>query len=123
MKKLILLFSANQRERTVNKASVEAAIHCYPYLVTSYGIPAAQIGNTLGNEVSDAVLYQIKRITELNKRGATLNEIAKALRRRKYPNELLLKSADALVKLGFIKLETSRAGSVGRPSVRYKYVD
>lgn len=123
MKKLILLFTANRKLREVPLQSVEDAIACYDYLIASYGIPAEQIGNTLQNEVSEAVMAQARKQYMIDKRGVTLNQIAKALKRRRYPNDLLLKTADALVKLGFLQLETSKPGSVGRPTVRYKYVD
>lgn len=123
MKKMILLFSANQHHRLVSEESVMSAIHCYQYVLESYAIPEGQIGNTLTNEVTEAVLHQVRRITEANHRGATLNEIAKALKHRKYPMDLLLKTTDALVKLDFVKIVASKSGQVGRPTTRYKYVD
>jgi hypothetical protein len=123
MKKMILLFSANRMEKVVTEQSVKDAIHCYQYLIDSYSIPAGQIGNTLGNEISEAIMYQVKKTYERSKRGMSLNEIAKALKHRKYPHDLLLKTADTLVKLDYIKVEQSKKGQVGRPTTRYKYVD
>jgi predicted ArsR family transcriptional regulator len=68
-------------------------------------------------------MYQVKKTYERSKRGMSLNEIAKALKHRKYPHDLLLKTADTLVKLDYIKVEQSKKGQVGRPTTRYKYVD
>jgi energy-coupling factor transporter ATP-binding protein EcfA2 len=116
MKKLILLFSANRLEKTVSLRSVEDAIACYDYMISAYAIPEAQIGNTIQNEVSEAMLAIINK----NPNGVTLNQIARSLKRRKYPNELLLKTADNLVKLGFLKTVAPKAGAVGRPTTRYK---
>ena len=123
MKKLILLLSANKHERVVTRQTVEEAIHCYPYLTACYGVPAAQIGNTLQNEISEAILYQVRKQYEIDKRGASLSQIARALKRRKYPHDILLKTIDSLTKLGYLEAETSRAGVRGRPTVRYLYVE
>jgi hypothetical protein len=117
IKKLILLFSANKMEKVVSADTVDEAIACYDYLIAAYKIPAAQIGNTIQNEVSDAVLSVIEKHGE---KGISLNQIARSLKRRKYSNELLLKTIDALVKLDFVKVEQSKAGQVGRPTVRYR---
>ena len=117
LKKLILLFSANRMEKVASLQSVEDAIACYDYLISAFGIPAAQIGNTLQNEVADAVLAFIRKN---GSKGVTLNQIARSMWRRKYPNDLLLKTCDNLVKLGFIKTESNKTGSVGRPTTRYK---
>lgn len=122
MKKLILLFTANRKLKTVPLESVQDAIACYPYLIESYGIPAEQLGNTLTNEVTESILSVARKQYEKDKKGVTLNQIARALWRRKYPNDLILKSCDALVKLGYLNVETPKPGSVGRPTVRYKYV-
>lgn len=123
IKKLILLFSANRMERSASLQSVEDAIACYDYLIAAYKIPAGQIGNTLQNEVSEAILAVVAKQYDIDKRGVTLNMIAKSLKRRKYPHDLLLKTCDGLVKLGFLALETTKAGSVGRPTTRYKRAD
>jgi hypothetical protein len=122
LKKLILLFTANRHLKVVPLVSVQDAISCYGYIIAAYGIPAGQIGNTLSNEINDAVLNQAEKQLKVDGRGVTLNQIARALKRRKYPPEMILKAADSLVKLGFLQLETSKVGQVGRPTTRYRYV-
>jgi hypothetical protein len=123
LKKLILLFAANQHQPVVRVEHVDYAIHCYQYLVDAYSIPGGQIGNTIQTEISEAILNQCRRAYERRARPLTLNDIAKALKGRKYPLDMLLKTADTLVKLGYLQLETPKPGTVGRPSTRYKYVD
>jgi hypothetical protein len=120
LKKLILLFTANRKERKASLRSVEDAIACYDYLIAAYKIPAGQIGNTLGNEISEAIMGIVSKQYNLDKKGVTLNQIAKSLKRRKYPHDMLLKTADGLVKLGFLTVEATKTGSVGRPTTRYK---
>jgi hypothetical protein len=123
LKKMMLLFAANRRERTLSEQSVIDAIYCYPYLKAAYGIPEAQIGNTMNNEMSEAVIAQIKKIQEKNKRGASLRDLMRNLARRKYDKKRLLEVIDTLIKLDMIEVETAVVGSqVGRPTKRYKYV-
>jgi hypothetical protein len=122
MKKMILLFSGNMHQKLVHEQAVRDAIYCYDYLKESYAVPAGQIGNTLTSEVSEAVLFQARKAAQRG-HALSLNDIAKLLKRRKYPNELLLKTVDSLVKLGFLTVQQPKAGSVGRPTTRYKYVD
>lgn len=122
LKKLMLLFAANRKEKTLSEQSVIDALYCYPYLKASYGIPEAQIGNTLSNEMSEAVINQVKKATEKTGKGATLRQLTDSLKRRKYDKKRLLEVIDTLVKLDMIEIETSKAGTVGRPTKRYKYV-
>lgn len=122
MKKLILLFTANRKLKVVPVEAVDDAIACYPYLIESYGVPAEQLGSTLTSEVTDAIMSVARKQFEKDGKGVTLRQIAKTLWRRKYPNDLILKSCDALVKLGYLQVEPPKAGQIGRPTVRYKYV-
>jgi len=123
MKKMILLFCGNQHLKVVTKEAVEKAIFCYDYLVASYAIPESQLGNTMGHEIAEAVLHKARQTLERSGNGVTLSYLAKSLKHRKYPYDLLLKTVDSLVKLGLLKLEQSKPGRVGRPTTRYKYVD
>lgn len=122
LKKLMLLFAINRFEKTLSEQSVLDAIWCYPYLKASYGIPEAQIGNTVNNEISEAVIYQCKSITAKTGKGPTLRDIQRNLARRKYDKKRLLEVIDTLVKLDMVEIQTSTAGQVGRPTKRYKYV-
>lgn len=120
LKKLILLFAANRKEKTVTEQSVLDAIHCYGYLKASYGIPEGQIGNTLTNEISEAIQYQIDRINKRNgSKGATISEMNQGMRRRKYPPKLINDMVEALIKLDVIEVVTV-SNSIGRPTKRYR---
>lgn len=120
LKKMMLLFAANRKERTLSEQSVLDAIYCYPYLKAAYGIPEGQIGNTLTNEISDAIMYRIKKVMEDGrKEGVTLREINVGLRRRKYPPKMLNDVLEALVKLELVEVNTTQTGKVGRPTKRY----
>jgi hypothetical protein len=122
LKKFILLFAANRFERVVSEQSVADALFCYQYLKAAYGIPEAQIGNTLNNEMSEAVLEKCKQITEKTGKGATLREIDRGLAKRKYDKKKLADMIDTLVKLDLIEVVTTKTGQVGRPTKRFKYV-
>lgn len=125
IKKLILLFTANRQLKEVPLQSVEDAIFCYDYIIGSYALVAEQIGNTLSNEISDKVLACARKQYSLNKRGVTLSQVARSLKYHKYPNDILLKVFDSLVKLGFLEIQRPEPGlnrSRGRPTVRYCYV-
>lgn len=123
LKKLILLFTANEMKKVVPLNAVESAIACYDYLVESYQLVSGEVGNTMQSEISDAILSYARREYERNKKGITLSALARSMRRRKYPNDMLIKACDSLVKIGFLTVEKANQNSVGRPTVRYKYVD
>ena len=122
MKKIILLLSANEHLPLVTESVVERAILCYQYFWDAYQIPAGQLGNTLTNEVSEAVLHQC-RLADARGQALSVGDIAKRLKRRNYPNKMLLDTVDQLSKLGLLRIEQTRVGSVGRPTTRYRYVD
>lgn len=122
LKKLILLFTANEMLKEVPEHCVAAAISCYDYIVESYALVSGEVGNTLQSEISEAILAFAKKEFEKNKRGITLSALARSLHRRKYPHDLLIKTCDSLVKIGFLTVEKANTNSVGRPTVRYKYV-
>lgn len=123
IKKLILLFTANLMLKEVPASCVEQALECYDYLLASYAIPADEIGNTLASEIQTAVINLTMKQFKRNGKGLSMRDISKSLWRRKYPTDLLVKTIEALVKIGYLKLETAKAGDLGRPTLRYKYVD
>lgn len=122
MKKIILLFAGNKMEREVSGETVQSAIDCYDYILACYAIPESQIGNSLMQEVSDAIMAVAQRQYMKDGKGVTLSAIARSLARRKYPHDLVLKTCDGLAKLGFLDIQTAVPGAAGRPTVRYKYV-
>lgn len=121
IKKLIMLFAVNKKEKTVSEASVREAMACYEYIKQCYAIPAGQLGNTLNQEIADAITAIVRRHDENGGSGVTISMIARSLHRRKYPHDMILKTIDGLVKLGFLKVEIHKPIQ-GRPSTRYRYV-
>ena len=123
LKKLILLFTANRMMKVVPIEAVQEAIKCYGYIMQSYDLIGGELGTTLTSEISDAVLAFAKKEFLRSGRGVSLSALARSLKRRNYPNEMLIKTCDSLVKIGFLQVEQANKNGVGRPTVRYKYVD
>lgn len=122
MKKIVLLLSANKREKIVSGKTVEEAISMYQYLLDCYAMPERELGRTLGTEIDDAIIYHADKQFKKDGKGITINQLVKALKRRNYPKDMLVKHIDTLVKLDILRVETSQTGTVGRPTTRYKYV-
>lgn len=122
LKKIMLLLAINRKEKTLSEQTAVDAIYCYRYLKAGYGIPEAQIGNTVNNEISEAVISTIRKQTLKTGKGVTLRQISDSLKRRKYDKKRLLEVIDTLVKLDMIEIQTTKAGTVGRPTKRYTYV-
>lgn len=118
--KLALLFSVNKKEKMVTTETVSTVKSMFKYLIACYGITADQMGNTLEHEITEAIVYQMRRIGKGD--GCTINAIALALKRRKYSKDLILRNVKALIELGFVEERTSAAGTRGRPTKRYVYV-
>lgn len=118
MKKLILLFSANRLEKVVSKQSVLDALYCFPYLKAAYGIPEAQIGNTINNEISEVIITQVDKYKD----GITASKLWDNIKHRKYDKKRVLDVLTTLTKMGLIEEVKVNAGRVGRPTVRYRNV-
>lgn len=122
LKKLFLLFCANEHQDSVNLDIVNRVIKMYPYIVQAYGITAAQIGNTVKSEITDEVLRHAERFTLKNKSGVTARDLNKCMARKKYDQEVVNKIIRALVEAGRLEEITTAKGKIGRPTVRYAYV-
>ena len=118
MKKLILLFAANRREKTVSEQSVIDAIHCYPYLKASYGISGLQVGPR-ANEIYDAVKEKVHQNYLAKKKGMSFSEIRRTFWRRNWDDDELDKVIKRLIAYREIEPEPTRKGTVGKPTVRY----
>lgn len=120
MKKLTLLFSANQHMKIVPVDAVEAAIKMYPYIVDCYSIPASQIGNSLQHEIREEILRHARTYLEKKNIGITMRELNLRLKRKKYPIDLVAKTLKYMCDLGELNAEVYK--STGRPTTRYRYV-
>lgn len=122
MKKIVLLFTANRMMKTVPIESVNEAILCWPYIMSAYGLISEEIGNTLQDEIKRAVkLYAIRQFKKDGK-GISLRELSRAMHRKKYQTDQLKKACDELAWVGELKEEVTQTGTLGRPTVRYRYV-
>lgn len=121
LKKLFLLFAANELKDSVDLDIVNRVIKMYPYLVQAYGIPSSQIGSTVKSEITEDVLRHCERLTLKNKSGVTARDLNKCMARKKYDQEMVNKIIRALVEAGRLE-EVQSKGKVGRPTVRYAYV-
>lgn len=120
MKKLILLLSANKKERTVSGDTVTEAIHLYDYMCAGYDVPATQMSVTLVSELQNIIIQIAERHNRTVNKGVTLRQISKALWRKNYSQEMIVRTVESLVKVGMLEMTTSQGK--GRPTVRYRYV-
>lgn len=118
LKKLILLFAANEKLKEVTEDIVERVLRMYPYITACYSLPEAQIGNTLQTEIREAIAYQAQKPGY--SRGVSLSELSRSFRRRKYPMDLVKKTVELMVAFG--ELEMTVTKGVGRPTERFQYV-
>jgi hypothetical protein len=122
MKKLFLLFAANECAPIVSLNIVERVVKMYPYLLQTYGITSAKITSTTKKEMEEDVLRVAERLTKKNSAGMTMRELGRALARKNYDTEQLTKMIDILVKSDKLSENLSKAGTVGRPTRRFSYV-
>jgi hypothetical protein len=118
MKKLILLFSANLKEKEIPLSAVESAINLYDFLLAGYSITGKQLGQTLYSEVEASVLACVSKRAD----GLSMSQIMKSLWRRNYPTELLLKVVNNLVVVGLLEMVSSNPSKPGRKTKKYRYV-
>jgi hypothetical protein len=118
LKKLMLLFSANRMESVLSEQSVADALHCFPYFKAAYGIPEAQIGNTVNNEISDTIMYQVNKYNP--KGGITAAKMWDNIKHKKYDKKKFLEVLTTLTKLELISEIATKQGAVGKPTVRYR---
>jgi hypothetical protein len=121
LKKLILILCANGKHEIVPLDIVDRVLKMYPYLIAAFAIPAAQIGNTLMNEVHEEIAKVCKRLTEKNALGPSQRDIMLRLKRKKYPLDLVVRVLEYMCKLGELEAKAVSKGA-GRPTVRYHYV-
>lgn len=120
-KKLILLLCINEHRPTVNADTVDKVIGMFSYLTAAYGVPAAHIGSTINTEIRDELLKHINKHSPAG--GITLRRLMQNLKRKNFPLEVVSKTLKTLAELGFIEVQTTPAGTVGRPTVKYKAAD
>lgn len=122
LKKLALLLTANSKLDAVPLWVIEKLVPLYNYLLGCYGISSAAINNTLHQEIRGKILELAQLYTKKDGRGVSMAEVRRALHRRNYPMEQMLKVLKFMTELGELE-RIEQAGKVGRPTVRYRSVD
>lgn len=118
LKKLMLLFAANRGEKVLSEQSVLDALHCFPYFKAAYGIPEAQIGNTINNEISEVIMKQVEKY---EKRGGVSAAIMWSnVKHKKYDKKRFNEVLKTLIQMELISEEKTKRGTVGKPTTRYK---
>jgi len=121
-KKLILLFTANMKSKSVPVEAVDQMMKVYPYLRECYGIPGAHVGSTLQNEVRESILKVVVDHQTKTGKGATNRDITRRLARRKYQLDLYNRTMKYMIEIEELIIMPSDKGA-GRPTVRYGVED
>jgi len=123
-KKLILLFTVNEKQDTVPIDAVHKAIKVFWYLVKVLAIPSGAIGKSVQSELEQAVLKMIQKHNEKNGKESAvpLYYITKILGKRKaYTLEMIERALKTLTNLHMLVAEKPELKGPGRPPVvRYR---
>lgn len=123
-KKLILLFSANMHHREVRVEAVEQMKHMFPYLLECYGVPGAQVGTTLQEEIRAEILKAIVSYTTRKGKAPSSRDINQLIKWKKFPLDLYTKTLKHMVEIEEIYATQTMAGDGrGRPTTRYTVSD
>lgn len=122
LKKIILLFTANRKSALVPVEAVNEAMACWPYLMAAYGLIAEELGNTVLDEIKRAVVVYTMRQLKKDGKGMSQRDLNRAMHRQKYQTDQIKKACEELEWAGELKQESVQTGTLGRPTVRYKYV-
>lgn len=115
VKKLILLFTANEMSPEVELHNIERVKGMLEYIVRCYGVTADQIGNDQAWEVRTEIIRHLNNHS--TKGGLTLRGLNDRLKRKKYPTRLVRQTIDDLVTLQIISAQAT--SGPGRPTVKY----
>ncbi len=123
-KKLILLFTINEKLTTVPIQSVEKMVRVFWYLVKVLAIPTASIGQNPQSELEEAILRLVKNYHEKNgvENAVPLHYITKILGKKKiYSREMIERALKTLTNLNTLTVEKPQKVGPGRPPVaRYR---
>lgn len=119
LKKVILLFSANEFVEVPPAALVDRVLAIYPYMINSTALVAEQVGSNTFNECMDAVAALIS--TWEGDKPPSVRDIDRFTPKR-FNREMLIKVVSALLSLERIVEIPSAVGDRGRPTVRYRSV-
>lgn len=119
-KKLLLLFTINQKIEIADGDLVRRVISLFDYVVECYAILNQNIGITQSTEVANTIQTVIQRHVARTGRGASIRDIQRYIHRKNFSNDQVKKAIETMVALDMIEVEKKPTGGhVGRPTVRY----
>lgn len=123
-KKLILLFTANMQHRTVQIEAIKQMEHMFDYILACYGVPGAQVGSTLQEEIRTDILKSVVNFQSKKGYGPTGRDINQLIKHKKHPLDVFNRTLKHMVEIEEISGETvySPTGK-GRPALRYTVDD
>ena len=121
MKKLFLLFACNRMEEVVSLRSVQDAIVLWPYMLKTFGTVSVEMKKTQSSDLQDEVLAQIKRLTDRNGQAPSRKQVYDMVKRKlEGGTKELVDLLAVLVKAELVHEVPPKAGTVGRPTMRYE---
>lgn len=123
-KKLVLLFTANMQHRQVQVESIDQMKHMFDYILQCYGVPGAQVGSTLQEEIRTDILKAVVSHQSRKGVGPTARDINQLLKQRKHPLDIFNRTLKHMVEIEEINSEVVMPiGGRGRPATRYTVED
>ncbi len=115
-KKILVVLACNDMTSTITWQHVETLKLMWPYLASCYGV----VGDNIGLGELQACTNGIEKYMSLRSDQAiTVRQLKMQSSARKYPDDIILRSLEMMVKLSFIE-EVSRSKT--DRVVRYKYL-
>jgi hypothetical protein len=126
LKKLFLLFTVNNRQKTVTRETVEAVTSLYPHLMETYEIIDEQIAKTETSEFEEFIIRHVQNLTRKSADpakadiGPTARDLYKNSKKKFADHGALLKTLKVLTDLGVLEeLKYASSTTGGRPTSRY----
>lgn len=124
MKKIILLFTANEKQLRVPVSAVEKAVKIFWYLVKVLEIPSASVGRNPQTDLEEAIMRLVRAYEEKHgqESAVPLHYIMKVLGKRKqYTREMIERALKTLTNLNLLAVDKPQKAGPGRPPVaRYR---
>lgn len=118
MKKLILLFSANEMEKEVTANTVRRVAGMYDYLLDCYKVPSGLVGTSETRQLWDRISRFIIRHQTKHGYGVSQAALRRAfVDKRRIEPGLFVKVIKQMAEIGLLQEIPSPPGTRGRPTV------
>lgn len=124
LKKLMLLYSINEKRSQVDLDVVERACQMYPYLTMSYEYVGGKMSSGIMEDIRKAVVDALTKGHNGGGKGMTLRDITRRFpRNHGFPVDKVSRVIKAMIDLGQIdEIVSEKKGPGGNPIVKYSYV-